>query len=195
MRGVWRRLWLWTIVCGISAAPSFALASDRFNDAAMVVGVCLFIAAYTAVTGTSFFQRLRRLPFVRRTLYIGYGARLALSLLHGTAFLVAWSGAPSWWLFALVDVWPGVLSIELVQNLFGREPETFVGTLLTTLIQGTLLNAIVLVFMLVVYGLQRMFLTPPPVEAPHGFDVVPPTANAVAGSPAAAGRLPDAGRA
>lgn len=178
MRAVVRRLLLWTFICVVSAAPSFLFASHQFNHAAMIVGVCAFIAAYTAFTSTSWFNQLRRRPFVRRTLYIGYGTRLALSLLHGLAFAIAVSGRPTPWVFMLIDVWPGLLSVEIVRTLLAAETESFIGTLWTTLVQGTLLNIILLVFMLIVYLVQRLFMTPPPEQAPQGFDVILPAAPA-----------------
>ena len=180
MRAVIRRLLLWTFICVVSAAPSFLFASHEFNHAAMIVGVCAFIAAYTAFTSTSWFNVLCRRPFVRRTLYIGYGTRLALSLLHGVAFAIAVSGRPTPWVFMLIDVWPGLLSVEIVRNLLAMETESFMGTLWTTLVQGVLLNMILLVFMLIVYLVQRLFIIPPPEQAPHGFDVILPAGPAAA---------------
>ena len=47
-----RRLLLWTVVCGVSAAPSFVLASHDYDPAAMALAVCVFILAYTAATST-----------------------------------------------------------------------------------------------------------------------------------------------
>ena len=64
-----RRLLLWTVVCVISAAPSFFVPQRSFDRSAMVLGVCLFIFLYTAVTCTEAFERLHRRPFVRRRMY------------------------------------------------------------------------------------------------------------------------------
>src|SRR5688572_17649859 len=108
-----RRLLLWTVLCSVSATPSFVLASssDDFSQAAMVVGVLLFIAAYTASTSTDAFERFHNRPFVRRTLYIGYGARMLVSVL----FPYAWAA----------DMIPGIISVGLVQNTLGLEGRSF----------------------------------------------------------------------
>jgi len=171
-----RRLLLWTVICVVSAAPSFFFAQREFDRAAMVVGVCLFIAGYTAATSTPAFARFHRRPFVRRTLYIGYGLRLALSLMCPIGFVAAADATlRPMVLVAFADVLPGILSVNLVKGT-GIKPESFHGTLLTTIVQGALLNLIVFAVMLVVYMVQRLFLTAPPPEPDdvHGFDVVMP---------------------
>ena len=168
MPTVLRRLILWTVICCVSAAPSFVFAAGDFHRGAMVAGVCLFIAAYTAATSTRAFERFHRRPFVRRTLYIGYGLRLFLSLLMPVGHVTV---PVRMVMFA--DLWPGMLSVLFVQRFF-TDPESFAGTLLTTIVQGTLLNAIIFLVMAVVYGFQRLFLTPPTDAGPHGFDVVMP---------------------
>ena len=154
-----RRFLLWTVICCVSAAPSFAWAAQEYNRAAMVVGVALFILGYTAFTSTARFQRFHDLPFIRRTLYIGYATRLALSL----AFPVG----------AAADLLPGMVSLNIVQSV-GFEPSTFEGTLATTIVQGSLLNAILILFMSCVYVVQKLFMTPP--AAPAGFEVILPAA-------------------
>ena len=170
MPTVLRRLILWTILCSVSAAPSFFIAREEHDDAAMIVGVCLFIAAYTLTTSTRAFARFHRRPFVRRTLYIGYGLRMILSLIVPLAMGMQ-AG-----LILLVDLWPGIVSVLLVQNVLGAEAKSFIGTLATTIVQGTLLNIIIFIIMAIVYAVQRMFMTPPPEQAPHGFEVImPPT--------------------
>ena len=157
MPTVLRRLLLWTVVCCVSAAPSFVWAHEGFSRPAMVFGVALFVAAYTGFTSTEAFERLHRRPFVRRTLYIGYGTRLVLSL----AFPIGMG----------VDLIPGLMSIRVVE-LVGMEPRSFAGTLAITIVQGGLLNAIIGVFMLVVYSIQRATMKPPVDAERHGFEVV-----------------------
>jgi hypothetical protein len=157
-----RRLLLWTVVCGVSAAPSFLFAREGFDDRAMAVGVGLFILAYTVVTSTRAFERFHDLPFVRRTLYIGYGTRLAASIFFPVGMTA--------------DVFPGMISVGLVDNWTGYDPESFTGTFLITLVQGTLLNVILTAFMAVIYTFQRLFMKPPPPRPPRtrGFEVLPP---------------------
>ena len=178
-----RRFILWTIICCASAAPSFAIAYDEHDPAAMVVGVVLFILLYTAATSTEAFERFHRRPFIRRTLYIGYGLRLIMSAVFP---LGIGTGSPAIVLM-FGDLWPGLISIHIVKNVVGVSPQSFTGTLLTTIVQGALLNAILFVVMAVVYAFQSMFMTPPPERAPKGFDVVMPA------TPVAV-ELPDARR-
>ncbi len=146
---VLRRLLLWTAVCSVSAAPSFFWAAEEYNHLAMVTGIACFIAAMTAITCTQAFERFKRRRFVRRTLYIGYGVRVLLSL----AFPIG----------AMADLWPGCFSIAIVEET-GLEGASYVGTLLITLIQGTFLNVILMIFMLLVQGFQRLFLRSPAPE-------------------------------
>ena len=160
MPTILRRLILWSIICVVSAAPSFVIASgEKFDRGAMIVGVILFIAAYTIVTSTEAFERFHRRPFMRRTLYIGYGLRLLMS----AAFPLG------------IDFIPGILSVELVGNVLDVEIKSFLGTLLTTIVQGAILNIIIFVIMSLAYAFQRMFMTPPPDFGPKGFDVVIPS--------------------
>lgn len=138
------RLVMWTVLCWVSAAPSFVFASGEFHVGAMVLGVVLFIIGLTVVTCTERFERFRRKRHVRRTLYIGYGVRLIISIGFPVAFLL--------------DLWPGMLSVAVAQAIVGNgNAEGFLGTLIATLVQGTLLNCIVGIFMLIVYGLCHAF--------------------------------------
>ncbi len=155
-----RRLLLWTLVCCVSAAPSFAWAYQAYDRAAMALGVALFAGVYTALTSTEAFDRFHRRPFVRRTLYIGYGTRIGLSL----AFPVGLG----------LDMMPGMLSLRFVEAVLRLDPHSFAGTFATTLVQGAILNAIVLFFMWVVYGIQRATMKPPepPEDRRRGFEVL-----------------------
>ena len=152
-----RRLLLWTIVCVVSAAPSFAFARVQFDHRAMVVGICVFICIYTAISSTAAFGRLYRRPFMRRTMYIGYGMRMLLSLAVPIGMRA--------------DIFPGALSLGFVENALRIDPRTFLGTFLTTCVQGTLLNVILLIFMSMVQGFQLLFLKQP--NDGRGFEVIP----------------------
>ena len=154
-----RRFVLWTIVCVVSAAPSFMWASHEFDRDAMIVGVALFILAYTALTITPAFERFYHRPFVRRTLHVGYGVRVGLSILFPLGMGL--------------DMMPGMLSVGIVEGVMGNGRD-FAGTLATTVVQGTLLNVILFLFMSIVYAIQRAFMRAP--EALQGFEVVMPAA-------------------
>lgn len=167
---LFRRLLLWTLICCASAAPSYMFAANEFNRPAMAVGVALFILAYTALTSTAAFERFHNRPFVRTTLYTGYSLRLLLSGCFPLGM-----GA---------DVLPGMLSVSAVQAI-GLNPHGFKGTLLTTIVQGTLLNILLMLFMALVYAAQKLFLTPPPPAEPKGFEVVVPALPVLQATPQA----------
>src|SRR4051812_38491282 len=157
-----RRAFLWTAMCGVSAAPSFIWALEGFNKAAMATGVVLFIIAYTISTSTPAFLRFRERPFVRRTLYIGYGTRLVLSILFPVGMAV--------------DLIPGMMSISLVQFILhgvsfggGSETNGFAATLLITIVQGTILNGLISIYMAVVWAFQAVVCKWP--EERRGFPV------------------------
>lgn len=143
---VGRRLLVWTAVCSIAAAPSFIWAAREYDWAGMVCGVICFIIAYTIASGTATAQDWRVRPFVRTTLYIGYITRLTISVIYPLGL-----GA---------DLLPGTLSIAFVEALLGID-HGFAPTLLITLVQGTLLNLILAVYMLLIYGIQKLFRKPP----------------------------------
>lgn len=134
-------------------------AVNQYNPDAMIVGVALFIIAYTSISMTPWFERFHALPHIRRTLYSGYGLRMAMSI----AFPLG-MGA---------DLYPGLISIGIVRNL-GIPPESFAGTLAVTIVQGTILNILVFIFMAIVYGILRLVYGSQPAE-PRGFDILPPT--------------------
>lgn len=163
-----RRLVLWTVVCGISAAPSF-LWGQEFNRAGMVAGVAWYILLYTWASGTKTYDRISRRPFIRRTLKIGFGTRLAISILFPIGMVV--------------DLIPGMISLDLVRAVFHAVlgPAPYAGqfaspaptrvfddllefSFFTTLVQGALVNLILFVYMLLVYGVQRLFLKTPRTE-------------------------------
>ena len=68
----------------------------------MVCGVLLFICLYTVSTCNDAFERFHARPFVRRTLYIGYITRMALSV----AFPLG----------MFLDMFPGLVSIAIVER-------------------------------------------------------------------------------
>jgi hypothetical protein len=173
---VLKNLGIWTVVCCVSAAPSFVLYTmlsyrDAARIGAMLLGVAIFILAYTAASSTTWAQRLKRKPFVARTLYIGYGIRIGQSLL---------SIVPPVY---IVDMFCGLLSGVVVETLLGDgNMDGFAAILLWTLTQGTVLNLVLFILLLIIYGIQRLFLKPPPVADPRlvcascGYDLRASTA-------------------
>ena len=149
-QGLFRRLLVWTVICLISSAPSFILAS-RFDPAGMFAGIACFIMSYTVASGSSLAGRLHRDPLAKRALVIGYVGRVVLSF----AMLL-----PP---FIIMDMLPGMLAVELTKGL-PFDQRGFAGTFITTIIQGTFLNIILALFMWMIYGFQYWIL-PRPVLA------------------------------
>jgi hypothetical protein len=157
-----RRALLWTLLCSISAIPSFLFAVNTFSFPGMFFGVSLFIVLYTVFTSTPAFLKFREKPFVRRTLYIGYSIRLLVSVFFPVGMAL--------------DMIPGIISVGIVEELGGVTGGSragpgadFVATFLITLIQGTILNVLLSLFMLVLWGLQWLLCKPP--VAAQGFPV------------------------
>ncbi len=154
-----RRSWLaslglWSGICTLSAAPSFAwglgtIAGDQV--AAMLLGIVTFICGYTLADQFTQGHGWRRNPAVRLTLKIGYMTRVAISVIFPVG--------------ATLDVICGVFSIQLAQHLGplvtfrssgsidARDNTTFLGALLVTLIQGGVANVVLAAYMLCVLGL------------------------------------------
>ena len=144
------------------------------NDpAAMALGIMLFAVGYTIVTSTDRFDVFQRQPGVRRTLEIGYFTRLGLSALFPLAMAA--------------DFVPGLLSMRMARNTFetvgissaGSPSAIFFCTLLTTCIQGAILNFLISIYMLVVYGLVRPSGAGRKQQE-RGFEVIMPEALPVA---------------
>ena len=148
-RALVRRCWLWFMVVGISAIPSFIWAQGEYDRGAMLLGIFLFAVGMCMYSSSNSFYRLSRKPFMRRTLYIGYGARLVISVIVPVG--------------AFVDLYPGLISVMVVGDGLGFRPEGFTGTLVTTLVQGTLLNIILALFMGIVWVVQASLMTAPEI--------------------------------
>lgn len=151
-----RRALLWTVLCGVSSAPSFIWGSLEFDKFAMITGVLLFITLYTIITSTPAFLIFREKPFVRRTLYIGYGTRILISIVFPVGMAA--------------DLLPGIFSVSLVHAILGSTLHGFISTLLITIVHGTILNVLLSFYMFIIWVIQRLFMKPP--EQPHGFPVL-----------------------
>ena len=146
----------WSLICILSAGPSFyvglMLGQSAERVAGMIVGILLFIIAYTYADIAFLHRKTRESRRLRLALRIGYGIRMGLIVLPPAA--------------AVIDIPAGLLSVGLVNVLpvvgsaieAGRgEPSSvgaaFLATLLATIIQGVLLNVVLGVFTLGVYAL------------------------------------------
>jgi hypothetical protein len=150
---------IWTFVCILSAAPSFFMGgmihSKPSQIAAMATGVLLFIVAYTLIGSSKWAKRARRNRVFRRTVQIGYGTRIAISVIFPVSFIL--------------DGLLGGISISATDSLFSIEPPVrwypndgnnigFVPVFFTTILQGCLLNVVLLIYMSLVYGIARLVI-------------------------------------
>lgn len=143
-----RRTFLrWFVVCGISAIPSFVfgliVTGNQF--AGMIVGILMFVAGYTWLDFATAHRPWRRNPRIRRTLRIAYGTRIAISVLFPIG--------------GFLDVICGTLSMAITTPLTGvvspgEQSLGFFGAVLTTLVQGCLLNVVLGIYALLVHAIQ-----------------------------------------
>lgn len=163
-------LGVWTLVCSVAAAPSFFFGlfitdTDAVRITAMIVGVAIYIAAYTAVSLSQFGERLRRQLYVRRAMYAGYGLRLLPGIVLPTLFIAP--GNPLIFLM-LPDMYCGMGSLTVITAIAPEADNTFTGCLFITLLQGLILNLIIGFVVLFVVGVQRVFLGPDVSGRPTG---------------------------
>ena len=149
------RSWLrsfgtWSLVCIISALPSFGwgigtIASEQV--AAMLMGIFIFILGYTFADQLTQWLHWRRNRSFRLTMKIGYISRLVVSIVFPIG--------------GFIDMFCGIFSVGCVSaivnsamgepGLPGNEP-SFLITLLITLVQGTVLNVVLAGYMAIVFG-------------------------------------------
>ena len=132
----------WFVVCGISATPSFfwGLEVSQNQVLAMLTGVLIFMAWYTAVDYATAMSRWRQKKFISNTLRIVYGTRIAITIIFPVAMGL--------------DMICGMVSVGATEALFGATAiQTFLGALFTPLIQGVVLNLVLSVYGLLILGL------------------------------------------
>ncbi len=150
----------WTFVCVISAIPSFVfgLAITRQSQIlAMCMGIAIFAALYSWLDWRTAATSWRQNKLVRSTLRFTYGTRILISILFPVG--------------AYLDVICGMLSTGIVQSItgFSIDPvrrgsptetawmeslEGFFPILLTTLVQGVLLNIVLAFYGIAIFGLN-----------------------------------------
>jgi hypothetical protein len=143
----------WTLICTISAAPSFfwgcAINRGPHAIAGMLAGIFVFVLGYTLIECTYYYQQIITRPYVHRTALIGYGTRILISVIFPIGLFV--------------DMFTGMLSVSFIESIFAtseRGPNAgFLPVFLTTLVQGVLLNALLLVYIFGVYACLRVFST------------------------------------
>lgn len=138
----------WFVICGISCLPSFFWGWMALDAAflGMVTGVVLFAIGYTALDYGTRFRAFRKNPTISSTLKVVYGTRIIITILVPVA--------------AYLDLVCGMAAVTISQAFlsvlgFSREMviESYIGTTVTTLIQGVILN-----FVLLIYGALIMLV-------------------------------------
>ena len=149
---VLRRFALWLLACSVAAAPSFLIAMDGFNVFGMITGVLLFVILLTALTTNGWYDRIAAFPRVRVTLRIGYVLRMVVSVVFPVGFAV--------------DMISGMISVSIVDGLTGGDSLSSAGetgfwpTLAMTIVQGTILNTLILILCTAVWLVQRPWRLP-----------------------------------
>jgi hypothetical protein len=137
---------IWSGICSISAAPSFFLAVGLVGVANipwMLIGVLLFIGGYVAADRMTFGWPYRRRVAVKLSLRITYIIRISASVIFPVA------------LYA--DMFCGMFSAMFITAL-GLDPvrnSNMPGpvVLIWTLLQGTVLNAVLAFVWMILLGI------------------------------------------
>jgi hypothetical protein len=151
----------WIVVCSVSAIPSFLMGLDVVQSpggvSAMVVGVLLFIGAYVLLDVRYLEPLARRKRNFRTAMLWGFGLRATASLLLPAGLML--------------DMLPGLLSVTIVRMIFPLPPGIhspngfpydrsvlgFFPALLTTLLQGVIMNALLWPVILALYAALDFF--------------------------------------
>ncbi len=108
----------------------------------MLIGVAAFVLAYTAIAVSRPSRRLMSSIRIRRAIYTAYGIRVATSI----CFPIAMKN----------DMMCGILSVGVTSPLFdatnGNKLENFWQILITTIVQGILLNGEIIALILLFLG-------------------------------------------
>jgi hypothetical protein len=156
----------WVVVVALSAGPSFFFglypAGTAVGVAAMLLGLAMVTTAYVAGSLSPWGRRLTRLPFVQTTARIGYGTRMALSASFFTGFSLfpdmmigaAVGGVLEGTVFPMLNTGSGRATLA---TPLSHIAQYFVAILIWTLGVALTWNLILGVYMLLIYGLQRLF--------------------------------------
>jgi hypothetical protein len=161
------KLKLWSFVCVLSAAPSFYWALEvKANIPAVIVGVLLFIIAYTIATSSDFYKKLEQKSFLFKALEWAFRVRVFYSFISLPVLLLPVLRAIAVWV-NLIDFWFGLISIIITEFLLGKNSfivpdigssleKDFLPTLLTTITQGVLLSLAVFLLAVMIWLFFRI---------------------------------------
>lgn len=142
-----RTILRWTLVCSIAAIPSFVIGFTVTQGQlwGMVTGIAVFIVGYVwadLVTRPQSWRHSQQITATLRTVYV---LRLVASVIFPAGMFL--------------DMFSGMLAVMLVAGVSRLEAENefgFVTAFCTTLVQGVLLNVVLLILAFCVYPIVRM---------------------------------------
>jgi len=123
----------------------------------MIAGIVSFIGFYVYLERTQRVRRILSWRFARRTAWIGYGTRIAATIIFPVGMLM--------------DMICGMMSVGLAQQIFGANtflvplpdelPDTdqavvFLNFFFTTIVQGVILNVVLFGYMILVFGICQL---------------------------------------
>lgn len=142
----------WTLICAVSAAPSFVLGlgvtdAKPLSIAAMVAGIMAFAVAYAFLDISPRWRRWMSQSASRRAIMTVFGIRIGISIVFPIAMM-------NDMMFGMVSL----LSIQAIATMGSPAQDGGLGpfaTLTTTVLEGVLLNAEILVVGLFCYAILR----------------------------------------
>jgi len=164
----------WSIICTISAAPSFVLAindkNSGFNPLAMILGVVIFIFIYSFITSSDFYAYLRKFNNIYKALKFSYLLKIIMAIIAFPFSFFAFHGKDSIAMFFILpDFYAGILSYiayswiintnmhTVNESRTGGYEITFVDTLMITLIEGIILSLMILLFSLIMLLIFKIY--------------------------------------
>ncbi len=146
----------WLLVCSFAAGPSFVLGINLGENQVppMVIGILCFVALYVWADWTTWSWPIRQSTLTRRILMFTYITRVVITIVFPIGMVV--------------DMVAGICSMSIVGFAFQTtnmdvlvpsDPGqmTFLTALLTTLIQGLLLNLVLALVAIVAFGAVRLW--------------------------------------
>jgi hypothetical protein len=140
----------WFLICGLSAIPSFVFGLSLTGGRVwgMLTGIVIFALLYTWLDYRTASRPFRQQRLWRRTLKITYGTRIGMSIVFPLGMFP--------------DMYCGLLAVGLTQLVLGSDLSSWDATggmtfgiaLLTTLVQGCLLNIVLGCYALLVFLAQ-----------------------------------------
>lgn len=167
----------WTVICTISAAPSFFVAMTTTGDQApfssavgMLLAILLFICVYTYAEMTPFIRRLMLDRRKKLSARITYGIRMGISIIFPIALPI--------------DFMIGIVSVSMTSALLGGGERGFTGGkdlslavtgwhFVTTILDGLIMNFIVFGLMIIVFGICVLAMEKPQYVRPGASKHVP----------------------